>query len=400
MDGESLLSGLTATQRTAVVTPDEPLCILAGAGAGKTRVLTRRIAYRVATGTADPRHVLALTFTRRAAAEMAGRLRELGTAQVSAGTFHAIAYSQLRQYWADRGVTAPVLLERKSRLLVELARDRPQLGEVPVSGLAAEIEWAKARLVSPEEYEDAIGKSGRPSPVPAGAMAGLYARYEVEKKRRRLADFDDLLIRCLTALETDPAFAAAQRWRWRHLFVDEFQDVNPLQHRLLLAWLGVRLDLCVVGDLNQSIYAWNGADPALLRDLQMQWPSAKVARLEDNHRCTPQVVATAAAVLGHDGAGLRSTCSPGLAPVIRRYWSDRAEAQAVAIELREAGARGLAWSQLAVLFRTNAQACLFEEALRAAHVPYRLSGVTATEEVTAAGEKTAKDERQRSDRSG
>jgi DNA helicase-2/ATP-dependent DNA helicase PcrA len=357
---------------------------MAAAGAGKTRVLTRRIAFRIANGTADARHVLALTFTRRAGRELAGRLHRLvldaEAPPVEAGTFHALAYRQLRRYWADRGETPPALLERKSRLLAELAGGRPGLRDVPAADLAAEIEWAKARLISPAGYGQACAQAGRPLPATPEALAGVYARYEVEKQRRRLIDFEDLLARCITAVESDPVFAAAQRWRWRHFFVDEFQDINPLQHQLLLAWLDGGLDLCVVGDPNQSIYTWNGADPGLLSGMAARWPAGQLIRLDDNHRCTPEVVAAAVAVLGRDGAGLRSSRPPGPAPVVRRYRSDAAEAHGVAAELREARARGLGWSQLAILFRTNAQAGAFVHALQAAAIPYRLSGVDTSKD--------------------
>ena len=379
VESGDLLRDLTPRQREAVVTPTQPLCILAAAGAGKTRVLTRRIAFRVAAGTADARHVLALTFTRRAGREMAGRLHRLlldaETSPIEAGTFHALAYRQLRRYWADRGETPAALLERKSRVLAELAAERPGLRHVPVADLAAEIEWARARLIGPADYGQACSEAGRPLPATPESLAALYARYEAEKQRRRLVDFDDLLARCVTALESDPVFAAAQRWRWRHFFVDEFQDINPLQHRLLLCWLGGRLDVCVVGDPNQSIYAWNGADPGLLSSVAAQWPATHLIRLDDNHRCTPEVVAAAAAVLGRDGADLRSSRPAGPPPVVRRYRSDAAEARGVASELREARSNGLAWSQLAILFRTNAQAGAFIDALAAAGIPYRLSGV-------------------------
>jgi DNA helicase-2/ATP-dependent DNA helicase PcrA len=379
VESDDLLRDLTPRQREAVVSAAQPLCILAAAGAGKTRVLTRRIAFRVATGTADPRHVLALTFTRRAGREMAGRLHRLlldaETPPIEAGTFHALAYRQLRRYWADREEPPPALLERKSRVLAELAGDRPGLRHVPVAELAAEIEWARARLIGPADYGQACAEAGRPLPATPESLAALYARYEVEKQRRRLVDFDDLLARCVAALESDPVFAAAQRWRWRHFFVDEFQDINPLQHRLLLSWLGGRLDVCVVGDPNQSIYAWNGADPGLLSAVAARWPPAQLIRLDDNHRCTPEVVAAAAAVLGRDGADLRSCRPSGAPPVVRRYRSDAAEAHGVASELREARSNGLAWSQLAILFRTNAQAAAFVDALEGARIPYRLSGV-------------------------
>jgi DNA helicase-2/ATP-dependent DNA helicase PcrA len=374
----SLLDGLTAPQRAAVVSEAAPLCILAGAGAGKTRALTRRIAYRVATGTADPAHVLALTFTRKAAGELSERLAGLGMRdRVVAGTFHAIAYTQLRRWWADRGEPAPTLLDRKARLLGPLAIGRPGVEGVAIADLAAEIEWAQARLVAPRDYEETATGTGRRLPVPASVIAALYARYESEKRRRRLVDFDDLLARCAIAIEGDAGFAAAQRWRWRHVFVDEFQDVNPLQYRLLLAWLGPRVDLCVVGDPNQAIYAWNGADPGLLTGLTSQWPQTEVIRLDANHRSTPQVVAAAASVLGADAAGLCSSRPEGSPVAVRCYASAEAEAQGVAGELRRAREAGLAWSQLAVLMRTNAQAAAFEAACRAASVPCRVSGATS-----------------------
>jgi DNA helicase II / ATP-dependent DNA helicase PcrA len=374
VDADNLLDGLTDAQRAAVETTAAPLCIQAGAGAGKTRVLAQRIAHRVAVGSADPGHVLALTFTRKAASELTGRLQALGVRdRVATGTFHGVAYAQLRQYWRDRGEPAPTLLDSKARLLGRLAPGRPEVADAPIALLAAEIEWAQARSIDPAGYESAATEAGRRPPVSIAALASLFARYETEKRRCRLADFDDLLARCAQALESDPAFGAAQRWRWRHLFVDEFQDVNPLQYRLLAAWLGASADLCVVGDPNQAIYGWNGADPDLLRHFDQHWPGATVVRLDVNHRCSPQVVAAAAAVLGSSGSQLRSTRPDGPAPAIRAYPTDQAEAEGVATELRRAHANGLRWSQMAVLMRTNGQTASFEAALRAAKVPYQLA---------------------------
>jgi DNA helicase-2/ATP-dependent DNA helicase PcrA len=371
----SLLADLTTAQRRAVESDASQLCILAGAGSGKTRVLTRRIAYRMAMGTADASHVLALTFTRRAAGELGARLRSLGVRErLTAGTFHAVAYAQLRQYWADRGESPPQLLDRKSRLLARLVAGRPEMAGAPLSELAAEIEWASARLITPEDYPAAAQDAGRRLPVTAEAMAALIARYQTEKTRRRLADFDDLLARCANALERDPAFAAVQRWRWRHVFVDEFQDVNPLQDRLLSAWLGSQPDICVVGDPNQAVYGWNGADASLLARLPDRWPGTEVVHLDDNHRCTPQVVASAAQVLGSSGALLRSSRPDGSATVVRAYSDDAAEAHGIVAEVRQRQASGLPWSELAILVRTNAQVAAFEVAFRAAQVPYRLAG--------------------------
>jgi len=361
-----LLDGLDAEQRAAVVSDAQPLCILAGAGSGKTRVLTRRIAHRVGTGSADPAHVLALTFTRKAAGELRHRLRQLGVREgVAAGTFHAIAYAQLRQRWADRGQAAPTLLERKARLLAPLL-PRARAGgrgsaTVQAADLAGEIEWAKARLVEPARYQAEALAAGRTPPVPAAAMAAIYQRYEDDKRARRLVDFEDLLSLCATAMEEDAEFAAAQRWRFRHLFVDEFQDVNPAQFRLLAGWLGRGNDLCVVGDPNQAIYAWNGADPGLLTGFPSLFPEGESVHLGTNYRSTPQVVATAAAVLAAGTASGRAEQEvqaprpDGPAPVVRRFDTDVAEAQGVARTLRRAHRPGVSWSQTAVLARTNAQ---------------------------------------------
>jgi DNA helicase-2/ATP-dependent DNA helicase PcrA len=366
------LSGLTASQAAAVTTEAAPLCIVAAAGAGKTRVLTRRIAYQAEAGRIDPRHTMALTFTRKAAGELQSRLHQLGLrSQVAAGTFHAMASAQLHRFWADRGQTPPTLLERKSRLLAPLAAARPNLAGVPISELAAHIEWAKARLIPAEEFEAAVRESRRPLPprVAARDIAGLYARYEDEKVRRGLLDFDDLLGQAATAIEQDRSFAGAQRWRWRHLFVDEFQDVNPLQHRLLLAWLGPSTDLCVVGDPHQAVYGWNGADPQLLLQFPTRWPNAEVVHLDDNHRCSPQIVASAAAVLGDPGDHLRSAGPDGSPPHIRTYPSEGAEAAGVASGARQAHAGGRPWRSMAVLARTNAQLVPIQQALEAAGIP-------------------------------
>jgi DNA helicase-2/ATP-dependent DNA helicase PcrA len=375
---DELLDGLTGAQRHAVTTPSTPLCILAGAGAGKTRVLTRRIAYRTATGTADAAHVLALTFTRKAAAEMTGRLRHVGLRdRVAAGTFHAVASAQLRRWWADRGQSAPVLLDRKARILAPILAERPALAGVALADVAAQIEWARARLVGPDRFAEAARASGRALPVPGEQVAAVYARYEHEKRRRGVVDFDDILDRCAAVIEDDPGFAAAQRWRWRHVFVDEFQDVNPLQYRLLLAWLGDRRDICVVGDPNQAIYGWNGADPRLLDGVADRWPGTEIVRLDANHRCSPQIVAAAAAVLGSAGSGLTSSRPDGPAVAVRAWPSAEAEAHGVAAAVSAAHGRGLRWSQCAVLVRTNAQAVAIAEACRAAAVPVRTPGGAA-----------------------
>ncbi|MGQ0616493.1 MAG: UvrD-helicase domain-containing protein [Acidimicrobiia bacterium] len=375
----ALLDGLTESQRTAVTTDAAPLCILAGAGSGKTRVLTRRIAYRCATGSAGAAHVLALTFTRKAATEVVQRLRHLGLRdQVTAGTFHAVAYAQLRTLWADQGQMPPALLERKTGAISRLWPLDQRSPQVQTADLATEIEWAKARLVGPGQYVEAAAAARRRPPLEPAAMAELYGRYEDDKHRRRMVDFDDLLWLCLRAIESGPSVAAIQRWRFRHLFVDEFQDVNPLQARLLEAWRGDRPDLCVVGDPNQAIYGWNGADARPLLDFSRRWGGTTVT-LADNHRSTPQVVAVANAVLdvgGLGGARLRSTRADGPVPAITDYADDASEARAVARAVRDRRAPGAPWSHQAVLTRTNAQTVLISEACRRAHIPCRVRGQT------------------------
>jgi len=381
---EALLADLNDAQREAVTSDAAPLCILAGAGSGKTRVLTRRVAYRSSIGAIEPGHVLALTFTRKAAGELRSRLAKLGVRdQVVAGTFHAIAYAQLRRRWADTGTRPPALLERKVSLLVGLlppsARRRhgARCEAVSPGDVAAEIEWAKARGVGPGHYAEQAEAHGRRPPLPPAVIGDIYAAYEKEKRRRGMVDFDDLLLLCRAAFDVDTEFAAAQRWRFRHLFVDEFQDVNPAQYALLEAWVGSGTDLCVVGDTNQAIYSWNGADARYLDGFRGRFPTAGIVRLSDNYRSTPQVLAVANAVLGgglRRSPPLRPTCDEGPLPTVRSYPTDTAEAKQVARAIRGDHGPGRRWSRAAVLARTHAQLVLFEEALRALDVPCRVRG--------------------------
>jgi DNA helicase II / ATP-dependent DNA helicase PcrA len=373
LGAEDVLSGLSSSQRAAVTSESAPLCVLASAGAGKTRVLTRRIAYRSWRRTGDPTHTVAVTFTRKAAGELQHRLRQLGLReQVAAGTFHSLASAQLHRWWSDRGQQPPVLLERKARLVAPLAGGRRGLAHASVADLAGHLEWARACLVGPEQFETAVRTTGRslPAGVAPADLAGLYSRYEHEKRRRGLIDFDDLLSLCTDALERDPEFAGAQRWRWRHVYVDEFQDLNPLQHRLLLAWLGPSRDLFVVGDPHQAIYGWNGADPDLLAQVPSRWPSTEVIHLDANHRCTRQIVAAAASVLGPAGGHLRSAGRDGPEPGIRAYPSEIAEARGIAAEVRVRHEEGRPWGSMAVLTRTNAQLVPIQRALGAAGIPF------------------------------
>lgn len=374
---DRLLADLNDPQREAVTTAATPLAILAGAGSGKTLVLTRRIAWQAEQGNLDPSRVLALTFTRKAAGELGARLRQLGIREtVAAGTFHALALAQLRKRWADQGQTPPQLLERKVGLLVRtLGRGKNLVTQA--ADLAGEIEWAKARLIRPEQYVASIAKAGRTPPLPATQIASAYQQYEEEKKRRGLVDFDDLLWQCAEAIETDPQFAAAQRWRFRHFFVDEYQDVNPAHVRLLGAWLGDRSDLCVVGDDDQAIYSFAGADASHLTDFRHHFPEASVVRLETNYRSTPQILGAASSVLPggmRTKQHMRAVLGDGPIPTITAYPDEAQEARAIARQVRDAHAPGVPWSSMAVLYRTNAQSVRFEEALLAAGIPVRVRG--------------------------
>lgn len=390
-DGQStaLLRGLTSAQRAAVMSDAAPLSLLAGAGSGKTTVLTRRVARRIFDGSADPEHITVVTFTRKAAAELRGRLARLQVpGRVWAGTFHAAAYAQLRRSWADRGMRPLTVLDRPARLLHHVVASWPDADEA-VASVGAEVHWAQSRLLTPTEYEEAARKAGRCPPVAPGRIADAYARYVEAKRTRGLIDFNDLLTLCADLLEQDRAIATATHWRIRHLFVDEFQDVNPAQWRLLRAWLGDRHDLFVVGDPRQAVYGWNGADPSLLDRLPQLLPGTSVLRLDRNHRSSPQVIAAAQAVLGEDGSssgtsqsgagageetviGGKTERPDGPLPVVGGFRDDADEAAAVARWLRQMHRPGRRWSHLAVLARTNARLETVAAALRSAGIPVRM----------------------------
>ncbi len=378
--GEHLLVDLDASQRRAVVEPAVPLAILAPAGSGKTRVLTRRIAYQCSTETIEPSHVLALTFTRKAAGELRARLRRLGVRDgLTAGTFHAVALAQLRALHEHRNTTMPGLLDRKARILAPLigAKRGPQLS-LAITEIAGEIEWAQARLVSPAAYAQAAMSAGRTPTLAVERVADVYRKYQDEKRKRHVIDFDDLVRLCAHALDTDAEFAATQRWRFRHLFVDEFQDVSHAQLRLLRAWLGERDDLCVVGDPDQAIYSFAGADPGYLTRFDEHFPGGRTVRLGVNYRSTPEIVDAARAVLPRrDRAEVHAVGRPGPAPTITRFADGTAEARGIAEALHRAHGPEQPWASMAVLYRVNAQSAPFEESLRRAGIPFRVRGDAA-----------------------
>ena len=291
-----ILAGLNEEQHHAVTVDAPQLVIRAGAGSGKTRVLTRRIAYGAMVDALDPRRVLALTFTRKAAGELNHRLRQLGLREsAAAGTFHAVALTQLRRHWESEQLSAPTLLDRKVGFVARLV---PGIRErtIPLD-LVSEIEWAKARRIKPETYVAAAAEHNRTMQLPAERVADIYQQYEETKAKRKLIDFDDILILCGRLFQRDANAAAAFRWSYRHVFVDEFQDVNPLQFALLKVFVGAEPDLCVVGDSRQAIYAWNGADSSYLDNFTNHFPSATEVALSHNYRSTPEILRCASALL-------------------------------------------------------------------------------------------------------
>ncbi|MFG1872406.1 ATP-dependent DNA helicase UvrD2 [Micromonospora arborensis] len=381
---EQVLAGLDPEQRSAVTAPAGPVCILAGAGTGKTRAITSRIAHRALSGEISPRHVLAVTFTARAAAEMRHRIAQLGVKGVQARTFHAAALRQVR-YFAPRllaGRAMPELLDSKVRLVtLAAARVGLRTDRAAARDLAGEIEWAKSSLVEPTDYVVSAARALRDTPHEPAKVAEVFTAYEQLKRSNGVIDFEDMLRAAVWGIEEHPDVGEQVRGQYRHFVVDEYQDVNPLQQRLLDAWLGGRNDLTVVGDASQTIYSFTGATSAYLVDFPRRHRGATVVRLVRDYRSTPQVVGLANAVISQargTEARLRLELSgqrpPGPEPDLRIFTDEPAEANAVAARCRSLIDAGTPAKEIAVLFRINAQSEAYEKALTEAAVPYVVQG--------------------------
>jgi DNA helicase-2/ATP-dependent DNA helicase PcrA len=369
-----LVSALDPEQRAAAEAVRGPVCILAGAGTGKTRAITYRIANMVTSGVAAPDQILAVTFTTRAAGEMRTRLRALGAGGVQARTFHSAALRQLQYFWPRLSSGArPTIIETKlPSIRAAAARLRITVDPALQRDLASEVEWAKAAQVPPDGYAEAVVRAGRVPPLEAATVQRLFAAYEDVNGERGQFDFEDILVMAAYAIEQHPAIAAEVRGQYRHFVVDEYQDVNPLQQRLLDAWLGDRDDVCVVGDPHQTIYSFTGASPSYLLEFPRRYPDATVVRLVRDYRSTEQVVALANTLM--PDAGLKAQAGVGPAPTLQGYDDEPAEAAAVARRVTALARDGVPLREMAVLYRVNAQSEVYEAAFAAADIPYVVRG--------------------------
>ncbi|HCT9180717.1 TPA: ATP-dependent DNA helicase UvrD2 [Corynebacterium aurimucosum] len=379
------LSLLDEDQRAAATAPRGPVCILAGAGTGKTRTITYRIAHMVDQGFVNPQRVLAVTFTTRAASEMRERLNQMGVGGVQAQTFHAAARRQLKYFWPQVAGDLPwQLIDNKFSLVGRAVRS---LGldnnKDTIRDFLGEIEWAKSSLISPEGYPGIIESTDREAPGDPAKVAEVFRRYEDMKATPDLMylDFDDLLMHIAGAIENVPSVAEVFREQYRTFVVDEYQDVTPLQQRVLEAWLGERDDLTVVGDANQTIYSFNGASPEYLLNFSRTYPQATVVKLQRDYRSTPQVTDLANEVISKASgraAGtrleLQGMREPGPEPTFKAYESEEIEAKEVAGQVLTLLNQGVKASEIAILYRINAQSEQFEQALADAGVVYQVRG--------------------------
>lgn len=379
------LSQLDEDQRVAATAPRGPVCILAGAGTGKTRTITYRIAHLIDQGFVVPQKVLAVTFTSRAAGEMRDRLRLMGIGGVQARTFHAAALRQLRYFWPQVAGDLPwTLIDNKFPLVARATRT---VGLEPdkelVRDMLSEIEWAKASLVTPESYAQAIENTHREPPTSAEKVAAVYKRYEESKTSPdgMGLDFDDLLLHVAGALENAPAVAEEFRNQYQTFVVDEYQDVTPLQQRVLEGWLGQRDDLTVVGDANQTIYSFTGATPDYLLNFSRTYPHGTVVKLQRDYRSTPEVTELANTVIskatGREAGTrleLEGMRAPGPEPTFASYPDEPSEARDIAADIKKLIASGTPAREIAVLYRINAQSAVFEQALSDAGIVYQVRG--------------------------
>ena len=378
---EEILEALDNEQRAVALATRGPVCVIAGAGTGKTRAITHRIAYAAAIGTMDPHKVLALTFTARAAGEMRTRLRSLGVPAVAARTIHAAALKQLTFFWPQVfGGRTPDLLTTKSGFLTEAIKRAQLQGELSITSrdllrdIATEIEWAKVSQVAPSDYlSESLKRTVKPRINPE-QLAKVYTAYESVKHQERAIDFEDVLLLTTAMIEQEREVRERVQDQYRFFTVDEYQDISPLQQRLINAWLGSRQELCVVGDPAQTIYSFAGATPVFLNSFTQRFPEAEVVRLTTGYRSTPEIIFTANSILrkGAMGNELVAINDHGSKPTITAYSDESAEIVGIVRDIKALISEGTAAQNISVLARTNNQLNGLEKAMNAANLPYQV----------------------------
>ena len=378
---EEILEALDNEQRAVALATRGPVCVIAGAGTGKTRAITHRIAYAAAIGTMDPHKVLALTFTARAAGEMRSRLRSLGVPSVAARTIHAAALKQLTFFWPQVfGGRTPDLLTTKSGFLTEAIKRAQLQGELSITSrdllrdIATEIEWAKVSQVAPSDYLSESQKRTVKPRINPEQLAKVYTAYESVKHQERAIDFEDVLLLTTAMIEEEREVRERVQDQYRFFTVDEYQDISPLQQRLINAWLGSRQELCVVGDPAQTIYSFAGATPVFLNSFTQRFPEAEVVRLTTGYRSTPEIIFTANSILrkGAMGSELVAINDHGSKPTINAYNDESAEITGIVRDITKLISEGTPAQEIAVLARTNNQLNGLEKAMNAANLPYQV----------------------------
>jgi DNA helicase II / ATP-dependent DNA helicase PcrA len=378
---EEILAALDEDQRTVALATRGPVCVIAGAGTGKTRAITHRIAYAAAIGTMDPSKVLALTFTARAAGEMRTRLRSLGVPTVAARTVHSAALKQLIYFWPTVfGGRTPDLMNSKTPFLTEAVNRADLTGEIRVTSretmrdIATEIEWAKVSQVAPIDYLDQVNARQMKPRVKAEHIAAIYVAYESLKKQELAIDFEDVLLLTSAMLEEERTVRERVQDQYRYFTVDEYQDISPIQQRLINAWLGSRKDICVVGDPAQTIYSFAGATPVFLNTFTQRFPEAEVIRLSTGYRSTPEITFAANALLRNSAMGQELTASNdhGLHPSVDGYKDESGEIAGILTQITALLSEGTAPQEIAILARTNSQLKGVERAMNSKGLPYQV----------------------------
>lgn len=378
---EEILAALDPEQRLVALATRGPVCVIAGAGTGKTRAITHRIAYATAIGVMNPQKVLALTFTARAAGEMRARLRSLGIPSVAARTIHSAALKQLLFFWPDVfGGQMPTLLTSKTGFIKEaisragLANSLGTSSRELLREISTEIEWAKVSQIAFEDYREESKDRTERSRIKPGQVAQVYEAYESLKKQERTIDFEDVLLLTTAMLEQEREVRERVQDQYRHFTIDEYQDISPLQQRLINAWLGNREEICVVGDPAQTIYSFAGATPVFLNSFPRRFPEAPVIRLTSGYRSTPEIIFMANTVLRNASMGheITSTNEHGSHPQVREFKDESKEVSGVVAQIIELVASGVEPQDIAVLARTNAQLKPLERACVAARIAYQV----------------------------